>query len=406
VVTVIVLFALKPHYFEKDETAGLSATPSAMPSLVPSTVVPTPSLVPSTLTSMSTSSPLEDVAIVVIVQLDGKPEETGFSLASADNSTMYVSHPVGSLAGLQSEIIMEVINVPETTDLVFTITDKNGLCCTYGNGYWRVLEGTGDTKSTIISGDSAAGYAFRVGAQNSVVQIDGFDPNEYCLPCPEGNKDCGRCAWCNADDGFLPDEIYNYQCHGDYFPIPKKCFAGDKRFQLHNGYITAMAGCPQGFNAWPQLETVPEILTVCAEEAKCIKSFSFVEPNCDIELSGSSLVVKTCQDKVGGIPFGYSFEMTAPREKECRSVGDFADTLAQRCCSGGVAFCSMLDLGVVQQDKISPTPVPEWRTYAPTRSSAPTVDGHLITILIQLDAFPMETVRKIVPVCCFAACLN
>jgi hypothetical protein len=41
--------------------------------------VPTPSLVPSTPTSTSTSSPLADVAIVVIVQLDGKPEETGFS---------------------------------------------------------------------------------------------------------------------------------------------------------------------------------------------------------------------------------------------------------------------------------------------------------------------------------------
>jgi len=366
--------------------------PSAAVSLYPS-MVPTEHAT----TTAPTPSPVANVAIAIIVQLDAKPEETGFSLMSADNSTTYVSRPVGSLSGLQSEVVMEVISIPEQTELLFELTDKSGdgLCCIYGKGYYRVFAGTGDQKTTMISGEQSGSYRFTVG-RNNALQIGGVDPNEYCKACPDG-KDCGRCAWCNADGGFLPDTIFSYQCRSDTKTIPKKCFIGEKRLQLHNQYVAAMAGCSNGFEAWPQFETSPD-KTICVEEAKCVKTFAFVEPNCDEELSGSLLAKETCQDKIGGSPFGYSWGFNAPREKECSSSGDFAASIAPRCCRDEVAFCSTFDANNDEddmstfQETTSPTPMPAaTTTHAPTMSNAPTWDGHPITVLIQLDEFPLET---------------
>jgi len=123
-----------------------------------------------------------------------------------------------------------------------------------------------------------------------------------------------------------------------------------------------------------------------------------VEPDCDEELSGSLLEKETCQDIIGGFSFGYSWGLNAPREKECSSSRDFATSLAQRCCVDGVAFCSTFeanggyeDTFTFQEAKTSPTPMPADTTYAPTMSNAPTWDGYLITLLIQLDEFPRET---------------
>ena len=160
-----------------------------------------------------------------------------------------------------------------------------------------------------------------------------------------------------------------------------------------------MAKCLDGFEAWPQIQTSPES-TVCVEEAKCVKTFDFVEPSCDEELSGSSLVIETCQDKIGGFAFGYSWGLNAPRENECSSNRDFALSLAPRCCEDQVAFCSSFfangeDASTVQE-ATSPTPMPSVATtHAPTVSHAPTYDGYPITLLIQLDDFPRETVSRI-----------
>ncbi|KAL7539416.1 hypothetical protein ACHAXR_010447, partial [Thalassiosira sp. AJA248-18] len=359
--------------------------PSAPPSMVPT---------PHATSLAPTSSPLANVAIVVLVQLDAKPEETGFSLTSADNSTTYISRPIGSLSGLQSEVVMEVISIVEGTELVFTIEDEfgDGLCCTYGTGYYRVLAGTGDQKITMLSGEQSAKYVFTVGMQHAL-QIGGVDPNEYCKPCPDG-KDCGRCAWCNADEGFLQDTIFSYQCQSGLISIPKKCFIGDKRFRLHNQYVAAMAGCSNDFEARPQIQSSPET-TICVEEAKCVKEFFFFEPDCDQELGGSLLVKETCQDKIGGIPFGYSWGLNAPREKECLSSDlDFATSLAQRCCVDGEAFCTTFNENGDEEnvhEETAPTPMPAGATtYAPTTSSAPTWDGYPITVLIQTDDFPRE----------------
>eukprot|EP00580_Thalassiosira_gravida_P020716 CAMPEP_0201681074 /NCGR_PEP_ID=MMETSP0494-20130426/50919_1 /ASSEMBLY_ACC=CAM_ASM_000839 /TAXON_ID=420259 /ORGANISM="Thalassiosira gravida, Strain GMp14c1" /LENGTH=1514 /DNA_ID=CAMNT_0048164805 /DNA_START=372 /DNA_END=4916 /DNA_ORIENTATION=- len=369
----------------------ISTAPTDRPvSRAPITVAP--------VTPSPTSAPLVLVTmtIAVIVQLDGKPEETGFSLVSSDYSTTYVSREIGSLAGLHNEVVMEVMDIQEQTELIFELTDTSGdgLCCTHGKGYYRVLAGTGSQKKTIISSEQAAKFIFSVGMGHAE-QIGGVDPNEYCKPCPDG-KDCGRCAWCNADEGFKPEEVYDWQCHSDPVRIPKKCFLGSKRFQLHNRYVTAMAKCTDGFEAWPQMESSPET-TVCVEWAKCVKIFDFFEPVCEEELSGSLLVKETCQDKVGGFAFGYSWGFNAPREKECPSTVDFAVSLAPRCCEDQVAFCSTFDeedeneeASLFFQEKTPPTPMPAG-TYAPTVSHAPTWDGYPLTLLIQLDDFSRET---------------
>ena len=165
------------------------------------------------------------------------------------------------------------------------------------------------------------------------LQIGGVDPNEYCnKPCPEG-EDCGRCAWCNADRGFLPNTIFSYYCHEEPISIELKCFIGDKRIQLHNSYVALIADCTSGFKAWPQLkeeDTTED--TVCVDEATCMKKF--------LELPGSMLVTETCQDKIGGTLFGYDWEINAPREGDCPASGKFASALAQRCCNDGVAYCN------------------------------------------------------------------
>jgi len=346
-----------------------------------------------------TQSPLitSDVTIAIIVQLDGKPEETGFLLISADNLTTYISRPVGSLSNMQSEVVMEVVTIPKKTQLVFTLEDASGdgLCCTHGDGYYRVFAGTGDQKTTILSGEQGGKYIFTVGVQQAALQIDGVDPNENCKPCPTG-KDCGRCAWCDAKEGFMSDAIFSYQCHSSAIPIPKKCWIGEKRFQLHNQYVVAMAGCAEGLESWPQVET-SNGTTLCVEEAKCIKSFPFVEPDCNQEFPGSLLVIESCQDMIGGIQFGYSWALNAPREKECASSSNFITSLASRCCVDSVAFCSTIDVDNADADEgqetiAAPAPTPiDITTLSPTSSYAPTWDGHPLTVLIQLDEFPQET---------------
>ncbi|KAL3817586.1 hypothetical protein ACHAXA_006475 [Cyclostephanos tholiformis] len=331
-----------------------------------------------------------DATIAIVVQLDGKPEETGFFLISAENSTTYISRPVGSLSNMHSQVVTEFVTIPKRTELVFTFEDASGdgLCCTHGDGYYRVFSGTGGQKTTIVSGEQAGKYVFTVGVQQVALQIDGVDPNENCKPCPTG-KDCGRCAWCEAQKGFMPDTIFSYQCHSSARPIPKKCWIGEKRFQLHNQYVVAMAGCAEGSEPWPQVKT-SNGTKICVQEAKCIKSYPFSEPNCNQEYPGSLLVKETCQDKIGGIPFGYSWALNSPREKECSKSTNFTKLLASRCCVDGVAFCDKADQGQETMAAPSPSPI-EDSTLSPTSSYPPTWDGHHLTFLIQLDDFPQET---------------
>lgn len=340
---------------------------------------------------------LGDLAIIVIVQLDDKPEETGFSLISADNTTTWVYYPFGSLSGRQDDVITEVVNIPVHTEVVFTFTDTSGgVCCEDGNGYYRVFSGSGQEKRSLISGDSNSEYRFFVG-NDTAIQTGGIDPNESCKPCPNGIE-CGRCAWCNADRGFLPDTIFSYQCHTTPISINEKCFIGAKRVILHNQYVAAMSKCTNGFEPWPQLQSTQES-TLCVSEAKCIKKFSFVDPDCDSELSGSELVTESCQDVVGGSAFGYDYDFHAPRENECRpgpySMADFAEALASRCCVDGVAFCSTFNenstsaTSYLTPSAASTDPEP---TLQPTTSLRPSVsNGYQMTIVIMLDNFPKET---------------
>jgi hypothetical protein len=235
----------------------------------------------------------------------------------------------------------------------------------------------------------------KLGVQQAALQIDGVDPNKNCKPCPTG-KDCGRCAWCDAKEGFKSDTIFTYQCHLRAIPIPKKCWIGKKHFQLHNHNIVAMAGCAEGFESWPQVQT-SNGTTLCVEEAKCIKHFPFVKPDCNQEFPGSLLVEESCQDIIGGIPFGYSWSLNAPREKGCASSGNFILSLVSRCCVDGVAFCSTFDVDNMDSDQgqesnAAPAPTPiDITTLSPTSSFAPTWDGHPLTVSIQLDDFPQET---------------
>ena len=355
-------------------------------------------------TKAPTPSPLNtnNVTIVIILQLDGKPSETGFLLTSADNVTTYASKPKGSFTNMESELVMEVFIIPVMTEMVFTFEDASGdgLCCTFGDGYYKVFAGTGDQKTTLVSGDHSGMYTFTVGEQQAAVQIDGVDPNESCKPCTNG-KDCGRCAWCNADQGFMSDTVFSYQCHSKTKSIPKKCWTGETRFMFHDSYVVAMAGCSEGLESWPQMKTsTGNETTVCVEETKCIKSNLYEEPDCEQELPGSSLVRETCQDKIGGIAFGYHWTVNAPREKDCSSMHSFTESIASRCCIDGLSFCSTSrdgnkeDDGKGQEEASTPAPTPitiHTASILPTVSYAPTWDGYQITVLIQLDNFPQET---------------
>eukprot|EP00986_Skeletonema_menzelii_P004185 scaffold1404_cov132-Skeletonema_menzelii.AAC.3 len=355
-----------------------------------------PSQAPTDMDISAQSSFAGDVPVVVIVQLDERPDETGFSLISADNTTTYVYYPFGSLSGQQSGVITEVINIPANTEVIFTFTDKSGaICCDDGFGYYRVFSGSGEKKKSLISGERNSEWKFKVGS-GTAVQTGGIDPNESCKPCPEG-KECGRCAWCNAERGFLPDTIFSYQCHTPPISITEKCFIGAKRIQLHNQYVAAMAKCTNGFEPWPQIQSTSES-TLCVSEAKCIQKYSFVDPDCESELSGSVLVRESCQDVIGGLAFGYDYGFNAPRENECLpgpySLADFAEAIAARCCVDGVAFCSSFGESSIATD-IFTGPQAGWTgpepTLSPTKSVRPTVsDGYQMTIVLQLDEFPRE----------------
>jgi len=395
VLVAVVIVLMLTRAVDKAELAKANSTSVIIGVGTP--LVEQPSQAPTVLEvpTKPPSTPI-DVAIVVIVQLDERPDETGFSLISADNSTTYVYYPYGSLSGRQSEVITEVLHIPADTEVLFTFSDQSGeICCDNGNGYYRVFSGSGEQKKSLISGDRNSEYKFTVGS-NNVVQTGGIDPNEACKPCPDG-KQCGRCAWCNVDRGFLPDTIFSYQCHTPPISITEKCFIGAKRVQLHNQYVAAMAKCTNGFEPWPQLQSTPES-TVCVSEAKCIQKYSFVDPDCENELSGSVLVRESCQDVIGGLAFGYDYGFNAPRENECLpgpySMADFAEAIATRCCVDGVAFCSTFGGNTTSDAYAAPSSAstgPE-PTLSPTTSSRPTVsDGYQMTIVIMLDNFPRET---------------
>ena len=364
----------------------------------PEQALPAPSPAPIPLVMDVIQQPAPDVAVVIIVQLDDRPDETGFSLISADNTTTYVYYPFGSLAGQQSDVITDVLNIPADTEVLFTFMDKSGgICCDDGKGYYRVFTGSGESKKSLISGDRNSEFRFTPGS-DIAIQTSGIDPNESCKPCPDG-KQCGRCAWCNADRGFLPDTIFSYQCHTPLISITEKCFIGAKRVQLHNQYVAAMTKCTSGFEPWPQLQSTSE-RALCVSEAKCIKKYSFVDPDCESELSGSLLVRESCQDVIGGLPFGYEYGYNAPREQECLpgtySMADFAEAIASRCCVDGVAFCSTfgqdsvttVDSFLAAEEAIGGAEP----TLSPTDSLRPTIsNGYQMTIVIMLDKFPKET---------------
>jgi hypothetical protein len=156
--------------------------------------------------------------------------------------------------------------------------------------------------------------------------------------------------------------------------------------------------------------------TVCVEETKCIKSNLYEQPDCEQELPGSSLVKEMCQDKIGGIAFGYHWTVNAPREKDCSSMDSFTESLASRCCIDGLSFCSTSrddnkeDDGQGQVEASTPAPTPitiDTATFLPTfsyesslyptGSSSPSTslatsfDHFPITIAIQLDQWSGET---------------
>jgi len=391
------------------DTIGETNIPSLSPStsMKPSSqVTNVPSVVPSSIPSRYAIN----ISIAVIVQLDDQPEEIGFTLKSIDNSTTYLERAVGSLSDMKSEVFLESFDIPERTELLFTLEDTSddGLCPDKQSsncGYYKVFSGTGDSKTTVISGELAGAYTFTVGKEDAL-QVAGVDPNEYCKPCPDG-KDCGRCAWCNADRAFQSDTIFSYYCYEPHLEVPKKCFIGEKRVQLHNSYVALSANCVSGFKAWPQLKVEETFETsVCVEEVTCIKKFLpfLEEPNCQQELPGAELVKETCQDKVGGSVFGYDWGINAPRENECSTQSKFASSLAQRCCTDGVSYCSTFfenDLSeeedfitLTLHDGSSPPPTPSptaSSTNNPTLTNSPSFHGYLVTVLIQLDDFPQET---------------
>lgn len=395
VIMATVIVILIGGAYDKAETAKAGASNGTMMmGSVGASVFEQPSHAP---TMMDGPSESFNVAVVIIVQLDDKPDETGFSLISADNSTTWVYYPFGSLAGRQSDFVTEVVNIPVNTEVLFTFTDiSGGICCDDGNGYYKVLSGSGEQKRSLISGDKNSEYRFVVG-QDTAIQTGGIDPNESCKPCPDGKK-CGRCAWCNADRGFMPDTIFSYQCHTPPVPVNEKCFIGAKRVVLHNQYVAAMAKCTNGFEPWPQLQSTIES-ALCVTEVKCVKKYSFVDPDCEAELSGSVLKKETCLDVIGGSAFGYDFALNAPRENECRadsySVANFFAALSSRCCVDGVSFCSTFDESSSVSDEYQTSSAafagPE-PTLSPTVSNRPSVSNpYQMTIVIMLDKFPRET---------------
>jgi len=401
-----VLMFLKPFDSEDDRGEETNrAKDSNLDSLSDSRSTPTTA--PTSAFTAQNTEPtpvVEDVTIAVIVQLDDKPEETGLYLATVDNSTIYISYPIGSLADRPFDDIMDMVTVPSNIPLVFTILDSAG--DGIDNGYYRVFSGVGVDKKIIISGDSftssSMNHTFVAGVDPDTLESKSSDPNESCKPCPDGGTSCGRCAWCNADQGFLPNAVHSYQCHTPLVSVPEKCFIGDKRVVHHNQYVSAAAGCKNGFQPWPQLESAsgPK---VCVEEVKCVKSFEDGIPDCQMEEGSSELVQESCQDKIGGVAFGYDWGINAPREKECEAQEDFVESIAGRCCVDGISFCSaFLDPGSNSTDSkewkqnstlsaySGPTP-----TFQPTTSNPPTWDGYPISVVLQLDGWPQETGWKI-----------
>ena len=393
-------------------TASLSPTGSVPPSSSPG---------PTGMPSEEPEPPAVDVTVTVIVQLDSDAGSTGLYLSSLDNSTIYLWREPGSLLGMEDEMLLETVSVPNRTDVVFAFDHIEDTPSVAGDGQdtsspnenrYQVFAG----RNKLLSGHKPARYSFTVGDASSVEELLEIDPNEYCAcSSPDSPVPClERCAWCAAPGGFLPDAPFGYRCVAPVpaAGIPKRCFTGgEEQVKLVNDYVRVWSRCPDGFEAGPVLEEMPGT-TLCTDQldVTCGRSYS-TELDCAEEIANGTLVVETCQDAVGGRPFGYDFERFAPTRSECDDGDYFPINLADRCCADSLSFCSVGEptgspsgspTGMPATEAptgppVSPSPtvpaatIPPTRSTSPTASQLPTVETYPVTVAVQLDQWPDET---------------
>ena len=158
--------------------------------------------------------PCPQSPLTLSITLDNYPEETSWSITDADNSIVasggtYGSSPDGST-------ITETINLG-AGDYTFTINDTygDGICCTYGDGSYRLTDANGLLIATGGNFDSAESAMFCAsdGGQTPSCSDGVQNGQETGIDC--GGPDCPACPTePSCSDGIQNGQETGVDCGG------------------------------------------------------------------------------------------------------------------------------------------------------------------------------------------------
>ncbi len=157
------------------------------------------------------------VQVTLTILLDNFPQETSWELRQ-DNSVIAQGGTYGHLPD-RSTVTEEFCLADGCYDLVFYDSYGDGICCTYGEGFYQLTQ---DSDGTVLAEGSNFGSVnttnFCLGAPNVPTCEDGFQNGD------ETGIDCGgeQCPACptepSCDDGFQNGDETGVDCGGAFCP--------------------------------------------------------------------------------------------------------------------------------------------------------------------------------------------
>ena len=155
--------------------------------------------------------------VTLLIQLDNFPQETRWEIKQ-DNSVIAQGGTYGDLPD-RSIVTEEFCLLDGCYDLVFYDTYGDGICCTYGEGYYQLsLNSNGTVLATGSNFGSVQSTNFCVGEPDAPSCEDGVqNGDETGIDC--GGSECPSCPTePSCDDGFQNGDETGIDCGGSSCP--------------------------------------------------------------------------------------------------------------------------------------------------------------------------------------------